>query len=119
MKTEKTQVDGTMYVFAEAKSSYELEKLDYGELPFRYKIKSYDHGDEASVRLMEHPVAIVVPEGIDITLECISNLKEKIVSLEKDCASAVASLNKRIKALALIEYKPEPQPESMEGEDRW
>lgn len=107
MKTQRTKVEGTMYVFAQAKSEYELSKLKPGELPFKYKLKSYDYGDESCVRLHEFPVSSYIPDGIDITLKCVENLKEQIVALEKETAEKVAELNERIKALALIEYRPE------------
>lgn len=106
MKTEETRVDGAMYVFATAKSSYELDNLEPGELPFTYELKSYDYGDENCVRVHEIPVTGLVPAGIDITIACIKNLEEKIEALEKECAKEVEKLRVRIKALALIEFKP-------------
>lgn len=107
MKTTKENIERTVYVFAEAKTQYELENLEAGELPFTYKVKQYDYGDESSVRIMEQPIILTIPEGIDITLECVKNLEEKIVALEADCKKEVAELRERIRSLALIEYKPE------------
>ena len=106
MKTKRTQVEGTMYVFAKAKSDYQLDNLDPGELPFEYVLKSYDYGDEDCVRLHEFPVSDYLPEGIDITLKCVENLREQIVAIEKTTAIKIRDLEKRIRHLALIEYKP-------------
>lgn len=107
MKTSRMKIEGTCYVFAKAKSDYQLENLKPGELPFRYEIKSYDYGDENCVRLCEFPVSTYIPNGIDITLACVDNLKELIEVLEKEHATKIEELNDRIKALALIEYRPD------------
>ena len=107
MKTERTKVEGNMFVFAVAKSDYELENLNPGDLPFSYKLKSYDYGDENAVRVHEFPVTGTIPSGIDITLKCIENLREQIEAIETKAKKDVAGLEKRIKALALIEYKPD------------
>lgn len=106
MKTARTVIHDTVYIFAETKSQYALDNLDPGELPFTYKVQSYDLGDENRVRICEQEVSITIPDGIDITLECIKNLQERIETVEKDAAKKVANLKERIKNLALIEYKP-------------
>jgi len=111
MKTTKENIERTVYVFAEAKTSYELENLEVGELPFTYKVKQYDYGDESCVRIMEQAIILTIPEGIDITLECVKNLEEKILALEAECVKEVAELRERIRNLALIEYKPDATPE--------
>ena len=107
MKTERTKVEGTMYVFAKAKSEYQLKNLETDELPFQYVLKSYDYGDEDCVRLHEFEVSDYLPEGIDITLKCVENLKEQIIAVEQKAKKDIADLNARIKALALIEYRPD------------
>lgn len=106
MKTEKQTITRNVYVYAEAKSKYQIEKLEPGELPFDYKVKGYDYGDESSVRIMEQPISIVIPEGIDITLECVKNLQEKIDAIRKESAKQIKDLEDRIRSLTLIEYKP-------------
>lgn len=111
MKTEKTTITDTVYVFAEAKSEYQLENLEPGELPFNYTVKSYDLGSESSVRIMEAPVTLVIPDGIDLTLECIKNLEEKIEVIQKKADKEIQDIRDRIRNLALIEYKPVPEPE--------
>lgn len=111
MKTKKTKVEGTLYVFAQAKSNYALENLAPGSLPFYYDIKSYDYGNEDAVRLHEFTVSEYVPDGIDITMKCVENLEEQIESVMQKADSEVANLRDRIKALALIEYKPDATPE--------
>ena len=113
MKTERTEVTGTMYVFAKAKSEYELDHLDPGELPFRYILRSYDYGDEDCVRLHEFEVSSFLPEGIDITLKCVENLREQIVKIQEEAKTKVRELEDRIKALALIEYRPEPETDNV------
>jgi hypothetical protein len=107
MKTTKENIERTVYVFAEAKSPNEIENLEPGERPFEYRVKQYDYGDEKSVRIMEQAIILTIPEGIDITLECIRNLEEKIVAVEQECQEKVRELRERIRSLALIEYKPE------------
>lgn len=107
MKTEKTTLNRDVYIFAEAKSKYQIENLEPGELPFEYKVKSYDYGDESCVRIMELPIVVQIPEGIDITLECVKNLQEKIEAVRKQAASDIKDLEERIKALTLIEYQPQ------------
>lgn len=107
MKTTEETIQRPVYVFAEAKTEYQLDNLEPGELPYDYKVKSFDYGDEGSVRIMEQEILIKIPAGIDITMECIRNLEEKIVAVEKKADEEVANLRKRIKALALIEYKPD------------
>lgn len=107
MITTKENIERSVYIFAVAKTQYQLENLAEGELPFEYRVKAYDFGDETCVRIMEQPLIITIPEGIDITLECVKNLEEKIVAVEKEAALEVADLRKRIRALALITYQPE------------
>lgn len=107
MKTEAETIERTVYVFAEAKSQHQLDNLDPGELPFEYKVKQYDYGDESCVRVHEQQISVHIPAGIDLTLECVKNLEEKIVSVQKNADDEIADLRTRIKALALIEYKPD------------
>ncbi len=108
MKTKRTEIERTLYVFATMKSAYELENIKSGDLPYNYEIKSFDWGGESSVRLHEFSVTTVVPEGIDITMKCIENLKELIVKTEQETVAKVAELEKRIRAISLIEYtKPD------------
>ena len=109
MKTKRTLVEGNMYVFAKAKSEFQLEDLKPGELPFDYVLKAYDYGDEDCVRLHEFKVSDYLPDGIDITLKCVENLKEQIEEAEKEFKRKVKDLEARIRSLALIEYKPEPE----------
>jgi hypothetical protein len=106
MVTEKTTFNSKVYIFAKAKSDYQLANLDPGELPFTYVVKSYDYGDEACVRIAEQEIAVTVPAGIDITMECIANLREQIDVLEKETIAKVKELEQRIRNIALIEYKP-------------
>jgi hypothetical protein len=106
MKTTKQTITRNIYVFAEAKTKYQLKNLAPGELPFDYKLKAYDYGDESCVRIMEQPISVVIPEGIDITLECVKNLQEKIDAIRKDSAERIKELEERIRNLTLIEYRP-------------
>ena len=107
MKTEKTLVEGTMYVFAKAKSKYQLETMEAGELPFTYELKSYDYGDEDCVRLHEFDVSDYLPEGIDITLKCVENLQEQIAAVQQRAEKDIEELEERIRRLAMIEYHPD------------
>lgn len=106
MKTECETINRTVYVYAQAKSKYQLESLEPGELPFDYIVKGYDYGDESCVRITEVPVAITIPAGIDITVECIKNLQEKIDAVRKQAEKDIKELEERIRNLALIEYRP-------------
>lgn len=107
MKTEAQLLRTTVYVFAKAKTQYEIDNLKPGELPWEYRVKDYDYGDETSVRIMEHEIIVPIPEGIDITRECVKNLREKIVAVEEKAKKDIKDLNDRIAKLALIEYQPE------------
>jgi hypothetical protein len=107
MKTKAEAIDRTVYVFAEAKTPHQLENLSPGELPFEYRVKQYDYGDESSVRVHEQKITVHIPGGIDLTLECVKNLEEKIIDVQKTADADIQDLRARIKALALIEYKPE------------
>jgi hypothetical protein len=89
------------------KSVYQLENLKEDELPFTYELKTYDYGDESCVRIHDFPISGMVPEGIDITVKAIENLKEKITAVQQEAKKEVKNLEDRIKALALIEYKPD------------
>lgn len=111
MKTQAQTLERKVFLYAEAKSQYQIDNLEPGELPFEYRVKEFDYGDESCVRIHEQAILVQVPEGIDITLACIKNLEEKITKIEEDAAIEVADLRKRIKALALIEYKPETPDE--------
>lgn len=108
MLTSKETLRTTVYVYAQAKSKYACQNLKPGELPFEYRVKDFDYGDESSVRIMEHEILIPIPDGIDITTKCIENLREKIVAIRKDTEKEVKDLEERIRNLALIEYRPEP-----------
>ena len=107
MKTERTLVEGKMFVFAKAKSEFQLEQCVPGDLPFDYVLKSYDYGDEDCVRLHEFDVSDYLPDGIDITLKCVENLKEQMVAIEKKAKADIKDLEARIRSLALIEYIPD------------
>ena len=106
MKTKQETITATVYIYAKAKTKYQLKNLEPGELPFQYEVKDYDYGDEASVRIMEHEITIPIPGGIDVTQKCIENLREKISAVEKQARKDIEDLNDRISRLALIEYKP-------------
>lgn len=108
MKTEKTKVDGHMYVFAVPKPTYELEALEPEDLPYTYTMRSFDYaGDDDAVAVHDFPVSGEVPAGIDIVMKAIEGLRERIKTVESEAAAEVIVLEKKIKALALIEYKPE------------
>lgn len=109
MKTKKESLRTTVYVYAKPKTKWEIEQLKPGELPWEYRVKDFDYGDESSVRIMEHEILIPIPDGIDITSQCILNLKEKIVAVQKQAEDDIKDLNDRISRLALIEYQPEPE----------
>ena len=106
MKTKKQVIEREVFVFAEAKTQYELDNLRSDELPFKYIVKAYDYGDETCIRIMEQPVLITIPDGIDITLECIKNLEEKITAIQEEADKDIKDLRERIRSLALIEYQP-------------
>jgi hypothetical protein len=106
MKTDGRTIKAKVYVFAQMKTNYELDNLKDGDLPFNLRVKDFDYGDEASVRIMEHEISVRIPEGIDLTTKCIENLREKISAVEEQCRKDVADLQQRIRNLALIEYKP-------------
>lgn len=107
MKTEKTEINSTLFVFATIKGEWDLLHLKDGELPYIYEIKSFDWGGENSVRLYEFDVMTTVPANIDITMKCIENLNEQIVRVEKESVSKVKDLEERIRAISLIEHKPD------------
>lgn len=108
MKTTKQEITRTVYVYAEAKSNWELENLTANELPYKFQVKGYDFGDEQSVRIMEQEITVSIPAGIDLTTACIENLKEKIDAIEAEAEEEVDNLKQRILALARIEYHPDP-----------
>lgn len=107
MKTIKQNIERNVFVYAQARTSYELENMEPGELPFTYRVKEFDYGDENCVRILEQAVLIAIPAGIDLTIECMKNLEEKIVAVQKDADDEIKDLRGRISALALIEYKPQ------------
>lgn len=110
MKTELTTVNGTMYVYAIPKTEYEIEKLDDNELPFSYVLRSFDfHSDDDAVRVCEFPCTGVVPAGIDLVMQAITGMKERQLEIQKEADRKISRLETRIKALALIEYKPAEQ----------
>jgi len=106
MKTKNEVIERTVYVYAEAKSQYEIDNLDPGEAPFTFRIKEFDYGDESCVRIHEEPISVMIPAGIDITLECVKNLEERIEVVRKEADKEIEDLRARIRQLALIEYKP-------------
>lgn len=116
MKTERETFKTSVYVYAKSKSKYQLDRLEPGEKPYEYEVKGYDYGDENSVRIMEHEILVPIPEGIDITQECIKNLKEKIDAVEKEAKKQVKDLEERIRNLALIEYRPSDLPQAGDGD---
>lgn len=107
MKTEETVVTGNMYVFAVPKTEYEIGRLESGELPFRYTLKSYDYEGGDSVRVCEFPVTGIVPAGIDITMKAIEGFREQIIEVQKDADRQIEVLEDKIKALLLITYQPD------------
>lgn len=112
MKTERTEITRDVYVFVVPKSDWEINSLEPGELPYRYEVKSYDYGSESSVRIHKCPVTVTIPAGIDITMECISNLREQISEIRKKADTDIENLEERIRRLALLEYNPEISDET-------
>lgn len=107
MKTDGRTITSKVYIFAEMKTNWELDHLEDGGLPFKFRVKDFDYGNENCVRIMEYEVDIPIPAGIDLTEKCIENLREKIRAVEEECKTEVADLQQRIRNLSLIEYKPE------------
>lgn len=108
MKTIRENLRTTVYVYAQAKSKWAIDRLEPGELPWEYRVKDFDYGDESSVRIMEHEILIPIPADIDVTTKCIENLREKIIAVQKQADEDIKDLNERIRNLALIEYRPDP-----------
>jgi hypothetical protein len=107
VKTTEETIRATVYVYARAKTPYQLENLSEGELPYDYHVKDYDYGDESSVRICAQDILLQIPAGIDVTQKCIENLKEKIRAVEEQAKKDIEDLNKRIRDLSLIEFQPE------------
>lgn len=107
MKTIRENLRTTVYVYAQAKSKWAIDRLEPGELPWEYRVKDFDYGDESSVRIMEHEILIPIPADIDVTTKCIENLREKIIAVQKQADEDIKDLNERIRNLALIEYRPD------------
>ena len=105
MKTKSESIVATVYVYAKAKSQWQLENLKPDEMPFDYHVKDYDYGDESSVRIMEQEITLNIPADIDITAACISNLQEQIVAIRQKASKEIEDLSQRIRDLSLIEYK--------------
>jgi hypothetical protein len=116
MITDLERITRTVYVYAKAKTKFQIERLDPDESPFEYVVKDYDYGDESQVRIMEVDVDIIIPSGIDLTRACIENLREKIGAVEKEAKEKVADLEDRIRKLALIEYRPNDVPPAPNGD---
>jgi hypothetical protein len=117
MKTNRETIKTKVYIYAEPKSKYQIENLQEGEALWTYRVKDYDYGDETSVRIMSKEIIVDVPDGIDITTRCISNLQEKIIAVQKQANKDVEDLRDRISKLALIEYMgPDSGEEAGAGE---
>lgn len=115
MKTEKTKVEGTCYIWAMPKSDWQIQQ-DLKEvdndmakvMPFQYKITtgSTNYNDDA-VLVGEFDVVGTVPEGVDLVKAAVETLRDKIAEAKKEYEKTVADLEEKIKNLALIEYQPE------------
>lgn len=113
MKTKKTNVEGTCYVWAVPKTDYQIsqEIAEVGRenvIPFKYSITSSEtNWREEAVLVHEFPVTGVVPEGVDLVKAAVETLREEIIRVQKEAEAKVAELQEKINNLALIEYKPE------------
>lgn len=116
MKTKSESITATVYVYAKAKSKWQLENLKPDEMPFEYNVKDYDYGDESSVRIMEQEITLNIPADIDITAACISNLQERIIAVRQQASKEIENLSQRIRDLSLIEYKCDQSTTDNPGE---
>lgn len=115
MKTVKTKVEGTGYIWAIPKSDYEIrnELADVdGDaskvVPFTYIIKSHDSDyRDGAVMVHEFDIVAQVPEGVDLIKAAVATMRDEIVKLQSETKKKVDELEKKIRDLALIEYQPE------------
>ncbi len=115
MKTEKTNVEGTCYIWALPKSDWEIEQ-DLKEaandmtkvIPFKYRITASDiNYTSGAVKVCDFPVTGQVPEGIDLVTAAVQTLREKIIEIRRERDKEIAEIEEQIKALALIEFLPD------------
>ena len=115
MKTAKTNVEGTCYIWAYPKTDYEIStELDAvaGDMtkviPFKYVITSNSaNWRDDAVLVHEFPVTGMVPAGVDLVKAAVETLRTEIQRVQKEAADKVLELEEKIKNLALIEYQPE------------
>ena len=126
MKTTNEVVKSTAYIWAVPKSEWLLKKeveendgIIEGICPFRYEITD-DNSDYRSSAVLVHEfdIAGVVPAGIDLVLKAVETLRGKIAEIQAEADKEVAELEKQIKNLALIEYKPQPEVIEVTAEPR-
>ena len=115
MKTERTNVGGTCYIWAVPKSDYQLQQevKDEGDavkvIPFKYVIRtSSTHWQTDAVLVHEFPVTGTVPEGVDLIKAAVQTMHDEIIRIRKEADKSIAELEERISKLALLEYTPEP-----------
>jgi len=115
MKTRKTSVEGTAYIWAYPNTDWEIEQ-DLKEAgdnkltvePFKYQITSNaSNWRDESVLVHEFPVVGNVPEGIDLVKAAVKTLRAEIEEVQAEAAKKVSALEEKIKNLALIEYQPD------------
>lgn len=115
MKTEKTKVEGTMYIWAYPKTEWELsqelkeagEGMEHTVLPFKYRITSSDTNySQGTVLVADFEVVGTVPEGVDLVKAAIKTLRAEIEEARKEYEKKKVELEEQIGKLALIEYQP-------------
>lgn len=107
MKTEQHVVNKTMHLHAIPKSSHELQNLEDGDLPYRYKLWEWDsYGSEETAYVGEVEVTFIVPGGVDLRMGVIESLQNKLEAKEKEFLKFKREIEERIKELRLIGYDP-------------
>lgn len=121
MKTKRTKVEGTCYIWALPKTDWEtqqeIDKVGIENVvPFNYKITAHStHYAIGAVKICEFDVIGTVPEGVDLIQAAVKTLREEIDEVQKEAKQKVDELNERIRKLAMITYQPEPDDDVIEA----
>lgn len=101
--TKKEDVKGTVAIWARTNIISDVES---GANPFYYELRTDSPWSDDAIKVVEFPVTLVVPEGIELLAKTVETLKAKKKEIESRAYQEVLDLDKKIDGLLMLDFIP-------------
>lgn len=105
MKTLKTEVTGTIQIWAVPTHSFEMSR--YNNEPFHYVLTTTKVYRTGSFKVCEFEVTGVVPEGINMIEAACSTIDDEIKDTRAEAWKKIEELEEEKTKLLMLEHKPD------------